>query len=260
MLRKLLHLVASTAMLGALIVATPAQASQRQPTSALQHEIAQAYHIATRDLRDPALIPAGPQIPNGRCLRTCKGMLKHFRSDYNWWFLNKTCSGITTYLCKHPTPILIGSTQVNVCHNYPDCTRSMALAIDRHYGWLLKHGGAKQFADLWKCGAKPLQPCHPDCLRHKPCQGITDWIPFINFGGQLVGYGCILLTEGIGALICSGATATIVTVLDQVLSKSNAKDKGAQAFKNGLSTAGPFLVGLVKEILKKLAYTEGNGS
>jgi hypothetical protein len=133
----------------------------------------------------------------------------------------------------------------------------MALAIYKHYRWLLKHGGVKQFEDEWKCG-KHLQPCHVNCTKGVRCTGQTNWIAFINFGGQIIGYGCILLTEGIGALVCTGAVAVIVTVLDQVLDKANAKNKGAAAFRNGVVTAGPFIATFLKEVFKKWA-TEGDG-
>jgi hypothetical protein len=222
--------------------------------AAMERELTQTYRLVSWDIGHPGRIPAGPQIPDTPCLKACKKALMQFRTDYNYWEL-KTCP--TDYLCQHPTPLIEANAQVHACQNTKDCPKPMALAIYKHYRWVFKNGGVKQFEDEWKCG-KNKQPCHVDCTKGVRCSGKTNWIALINLGGQIVGYGCILLTEGIGALVCTGFTAVVVTVLDQVVDKANAKDKGAAAFRNGLVSAGPFIVTFLKQVFTKAA-TEGDG-
>jgi hypothetical protein len=224
--------------------------------AALNTELAQTYRSALRDLRilPRRDLPNVPVSTANRCGASCKRVLKQVRSDYDVWLL-KVCP--TTYLCQHPTPLIQGASMVDVCQDTSDCPKSMAAAVDRHYRWLFKHGGVKQFENEWKCG-KRLQPCHVDCAKGVRCSGITDWIGLVNLLGYIANGACILLTDGVGLLVCTGVTAVITTVIDAVLTKANSKDKGAAAFTNGLVSAGPFLLSFLKMIFKHWA-TQGGG-
>jgi hypothetical protein len=72
----------------------------------------------------------------------------------------------------------------------------------------------------------------------------------VDFYGDIAQGGCIIATDGIGAVVCQGAAAAVQTAVDALLAKGRIHHRILEAWKNAFITTAPFGVSLIKELFK----------